>query len=316
MRHISARSTVAVSTEGFMLWSRRTFLCSVMAASSRAFLAKAEDRNPTIDSHVHVWTHNRRFPFAAGANVPPNIDASVETLLQRMQDNHVARTVLIQVIHYKWDNRYLVDCLQRFPNKFAGVCRVDPESPDAPDKLTYWTEQGCRGVRLSPSADASGDWIRGPLMPALWKRCESLRIPMTLLIPVSRIPDIQPMMDRHPELTVVIDHMADCPIDDAGARAKLLALSRYPRVFVKITHLWSLSRQTYPFADTYDLVARVRDAFGAHRIMGGTDWPIKPELASYAKRLALYRHELPFLNAEEREDILSGTVQRVWPFNL
>jgi predicted TIM-barrel fold metal-dependent hydrolase len=226
----------------------------------------------------------------------------------------VARTVLIQVIHYKYDNRYLVDCLRRFPGRFAGVCRVDPESAEAPETLSYWTGQGCHGVRLSPAADASGDWIRGPRMPALWQRCEQLRVPMTLLLPASRLPDVAPLIERHPELTVVIDHMADCPVDDAGALAKLLALARYPRVFVKITHLWSLSRQPYPFRDTYAMAARVRDAFGSQRIMGGTDWPIKPELASYEQRLALYRSELPFLNAEERADVLSRTAQRVWPF--
>ena len=297
-----------------MSYSRRAFVASIAAAASCRVMGQAADPQlTTIDSHVHVWTSDPRFPFAAGANVPAGIDASVETLLKRMDANRVARTVLIQVIHYRMDNRYFVDCLKRFPRRFAGVCRVDPESPDAPDKLTYWTEQGCHGVRLSPAADASGDWIRGPLMPALWKRCEQLRVPMTLLLPAARLPDVAPLIEQHPELTVVIDHMADCPIDDPAALAKLLALARYPRVFVKITHLWSLSRQQYPFVDTYAMAFRVRDAFGSQRIMGGTDWPIKPELASYEQRLAVYRRDLPFLNAEERADVLSRTAERVWP---
>jgi len=300
-----------------MSYSRRAFVASIAAtASSRLLVQAAEPQPTTIDSHVHVWTSDPRFPFAAGANVPAGIDATVETLLKHMDANHVARTVLIQVSHYRTDNRYLADCLKRFPRRFSGVCRVDPESPDAPDKLTYWTEQGCHGVRLSPAADASGDWIRGPLMPALWKRCEQLHVPMTLLLPAARLPDVAPLIEQHPELTVVIDHMADSPIDDPAALAKLLALARYPRVFVKITHLWSLSHQQYPFADTYAMVARVRDAFGSQRIMGGTDWPIKPELASYEQRLALYRQELPFLNAQERADVLSRTAERVWPSGI
>ena len=300
-----------------MPYSRRAFVASIAATASSGLLAQAAEPQPTtIDSHVHVWTSDPRFPFAAGANVPVGIDATVETLLKHVDANHVARTVLIQVSHYRTDNRYLVDCLKRFPRRFSGVCRVDPERPDAPDKLTYWTEQGCHGVRLSPAADASGDWIRGPLMPALWKRCEQLRVPMTLLLTAARLHDVAPLIEQHPELTVVIDHMADCPIDDPAALAKLLALARYPRVFVKITHLWSLSRQQHPFADTYAMVARVRDAFGSQRIMGGTDWPIKPELASYEQRLAIYRQELPFLNAQERADVLSRTAERVWPSGI
>jgi L-fuconolactonase len=297
--------------------SRRSFLAGAASAAAvgvcRAALPR---RTPTIDSHVHVWAAEPRFPFAESAKVPPGLDASVETLLRRMNANNVARTVLIQVIHYKYDNRYLVDCLDRFPGKFAGVCRVNPEDPNAPDALSAWTGQGCHGVRLSPAADATGDWIRGPLMAPLWQRCEQLRVPMTLLIPSSRLPDVAPLIEQHPELTVVIDHMADCPVGDDTALAKLTAFARYPRVFVKITHMWSLSKQPYPFADTDDMVARVRDAFGSQRIMGGTDWPIRPELVSYEQRLALYRDHLPFLNAEERKDVLYRTVQRVWPLGV
>jgi len=303
-----------------MTHSRRAFLANTAKAAivGAVLPAMAEAAPQTIgpqaiDSHVHVWIKDPRFPFAEGANVPEGVDASVETLLRRMEANQVARTVLIQVIHYKWDNRYLVDCLTRFPGKFAGVCRVNPEAPDAADQLIYWVSQGCDGVRLSPAADASGDWIRGPHMYPLWGQCERLHVPMTLLLPASRLPDVRPLIDKHQGLTVVIDHMADCPIGDTASLAKLLDLARYPRVFVKITHLWSLSKQNYPFRDSYEMVARVRDAFGSQRIMGGTDWPIKTELASYEQRLALYREEIPFFNAEERKDVLYRTVQRVWP---
>lgn len=233
--------------------------------------------------------------------------------MARMKANQVDRTVLIQVIHYRWDNSYLVDCLRRFPKLFVGVCRVNPEDPAAPDHLAEWTEKGCQGVRLSPAAGADGDWIRGNLMPPLWKRCEDLRVPMTLLLPSSRLRDLPPLLDRHPDLRVVIDHMADCAPQDERAIADLLSLARYPRLFVKITHPWSLSDQAYPFHDSWPLLQRVRDAFGSARLMGGTDWPIKTELCSYEQRLALYRDQLPFFNAEERADILHRTAQRVWP---
>jgi predicted TIM-barrel fold metal-dependent hydrolase len=271
-----------------------------------------EPRPLLIDSHVHVWSHESKYVFAPGA-VVPEIDASAETLLKLMRENLVERTVLIQVIHYKWDNRYLVETLHKYPAKFSGVCRVNPEDPAAPDHLSKWTEDGCRGLRLSPAGDGSGDWVRGPLMKPLWKRCGELKVPMTLLLPVSRLADVAPLMEQHPELTVVIDHMADCPVDDALKLRQLNAMSRYPRVFVKISHMWSLSKEQYPYRDSQEMVARVRDAFGADRLMWGTDWPIKPELLQYAKRLELYRRDIPFFSSKEREAVLSGTVQRVWP---
>ena len=289
--------------------NRREFLGSALAAA----WVPSGFPYTLVDSHVHVWKADPRFPFAAGAVVPPNLDASASSLMEKMRLNDVSRTVLIQVIHYKWDNRYLVSVLRETPGKFAGVCRVDPQNPAAPDHLSYWTEQGCRGVRLSPAGDARGDWIRGPQMPTLWKRCVDLRVPMTLLLPVSRLPDIVPLLDKSPGLTTVIDHMADCPVDDSQGFHLLRSLARYPKVYVKVTHPWSLSKLPYPYPDVAVMIARLRDAFGAERLMWGTDWPIKPELLSYERRFALYRDGLPFLSKTEHRELLAGTVTRVWP---
>ena len=298
------------------MWTRRQFVAaSAATALARPALARIPSI-PFIDSHVHVWKHDAAFPFAAGAN-PPAEDASVEMLLALMRANDVARTVLIQVIHYRWDNRYLASVLKRYPREFHGVCRVNPEDPAAPDQLSRLTEdQGFRGVRLSPAAGPQGDWIRSPLMPPLWRRCAQLKVPMTLLIPVTRLPDLHPLIEANPDLQIVIDHMADSPLDQPEKLALLLALARYPKVFVKISHMWSLSRQAFPYLDAAAQVKRVFDAFGAKRLMAGTDWPISLAQLSYRQAVALYRDNLDFVPSQDRAQILSKTVQQVWPFHI
>ncbi len=274
--------------------------------------AAAIPNGEIYDSHVHVWEHKARFPFAAGAKVPDE-DASPEALLQLMAENGIAKTVIIQVIHYRYDNSYLADVLRRYPREFVGVCRVDPLDPAAPDHLSQWTEQGFQGVRLSPAGDGTGDWIRGPLMPPLWRRCEDLGVPMTLLAPITRMDDIRPLIEQHPKLTVVIDHMADCPVDQPEQLNSLLALARYPKVFVKISHTWSLSKQGYPWLDAQELVKRLYQGFGAQRLMWGTDWPIAKERATYSQRLTVVRDQMNFLNNEDKRWVLAKTVAQVWP---
>jgi L-fuconolactonase len=266
-----------------------------------------------LDPHVHVWKHDSRFPFASGAKVP-DYDATPEMLLDLMRANGVQKTVIIQVIHYRYDNSYLAAVLKQYPTLFQGVCRVDPLDPAAPDHLTQLTEQGFRGVRLSPAADAAGDWITGPSMPPLWKRCESLKVPMTLLMPITRVPDAQKLIEKYPDLTVVVDHMADSPLDHPDELENLLALARYPRVFVKISHTWSLSSQSYPWLDAQQQVKRVYEAFGPKRLMWATDWPIAKERATYAQRLDVVRDKMEFLNSTDKSWILSKTIERVWPF--
>jgi predicted TIM-barrel fold metal-dependent hydrolase len=200
---------------------------------------------------------------------------------------------------------------------FQAVCRVNPEDPAAPDQLSRLTEeQGFRGVRLSPAANASGDWIKGPLMPPLWARCEQLKVPMTLLVPATRVPDAAKLIDRYPDLAVVFDHQADSPLNDPSKLEPLLALQRYPKVFVKISHMWSLSKQPYPYPDAQAQVKRLYDTFGARRLMWGTDWPVSLKWLTYAQAVDLYRNHLDFLSPQDRAWILGKTVQQVWPFGL
>jgi predicted TIM-barrel fold metal-dependent hydrolase len=280
-----------------------------------ALAAPAANRYAIIDPHVHVWRRDPRYPWAKETARPPEKDATPEMLLDLMRANGVARTVIIQVIHYRWDNRYAADVLRQYPHYFRGVARVNPESPQAPDDLSRLVEdQGFQGVRLSPAGDAAGDWIRGPLMPPLWKRCRDLKVPMTILTDIGRMPDIARLAEKFPDLTVVIDHMADCPADRPDELKKLQALAHYPRVFVKVSHTWSVSKQPYPYPDAQAQVKRLYDTFGPRRLMWGTDWPIVEAHCSYTRALAMVRDEMKFLNEEDKSWMLSRTIERVWKF--
>ena len=267
-----------------------------------------------IDPHVHVWINDPRYPWAKETTAPPEKDATPEMLLALMKANNVARTVLIQVIYYRWDNRYVADALKKYPHYFLGVCRVNPEDPAAPDQLSKLVEQGFRGVRISPVADAGGDWIKGDLMPPLWNRAQSLRVPMQVFTSISRIPDVGRLIEKCPDLDVIIDHMADCPVDQPRELDKLLALARYPRVFVKISHTWSISKQPYPWLDAQEHVKRLYAVYGPRRLMWGTDWPVHEAKTVYSKTLSVVRDDMKFLNEEDKSWILSKTIERIWQF--
>src|SRR5215210_2870971 len=111
-------------------FGRREFLAGLAAT-----IASGAPAYRISDSHTHVWKHDPKYPFAQGANVPKE-DASAEMLLDLMKANGVAKTVIIQVIHYRYDNSYLADVLKQYPTLFQGVARVDPLDAGAPDHLS------------------------------------------------------------------------------------------------------------------------------------------------------------------------------------
>ncbi len=269
-----------------------------------------------VDPHVHVWKNDPRFPWPAELSNPPERDALPETLLQLMQADGVERTVIVHVIYYRWDCRYTTAVVREHPDKFAGVCRINPESATPVADLDHWVAAGLAGVRLSPAAGPGGEWINDQKqMDAICTRAAELKVPLCVLCGTERLPDVERLVARHAErLDVCIDHMADCPIDQPAESQKLLALARYPRVFVKLSHLWSLSRQEYPYRDTHEQVRRLYDVFGPRRLMWGTDWPGVDEFCGYGRALSQYRDEIRFFNDDDRRWILGGTALRLWPF--
>jgi predicted TIM-barrel fold metal-dependent hydrolase len=137
---------------------------------------------------------------------------------------------------------------------------------------------------------------------------------MQIYAPITRMPDLVHLIGQCPDLSVVIDHIADCPIDQPQELNKLIALARFPRVFVKISHTWSISRQPYPWLDAQEYVRRLYDVYGPQRLMWATDWPVDLKWTTYAQALSVVRDDMKFLNEEDKSWILSKTVERVWPF--
>ncbi len=270
-----------------------------------------------IDTHAHVWKVDARFPFARSATgatlPPPDRDATPEALLALMKANGVRKTVLVQVSHHGWDHSYLIDTLRRHPGAFFAMARVNPEDPAAPDQLEQLTRQhGFRGLRLNVQPAPAFDWVRGPLLPPLLARCESLGIPLGLQTKAARLSDLLRLCERFPRLTVIIDHMADLAPGDAKGIEALLAFTRLPRVFVKLSHTWMLGKQPWPYADAQTLAKRVYDGFGPRRLLFASDWPGVDKFCGYTRTLALIDVEMKFLNAEDKKWIFARNAASIW----
>ena len=119
-----------------------------------------------IDPHVHVWKHDPEVSRSLPAQMCPIGTPRRKRCSDLMKANGVSKTVIIQVIHYSYDNRYLADVLKQYPGTFQGVCRVDPLDPAAPDHLSQLTrtriprraaQPGRERIRrlVSRSADAA-----------------------------------------------------------------------------------------------------------------------------------------------------------------
>lgn len=283
---------------------------------------------PVVDAHMHVWSDQPdRFPFAHPFEPklkPPKIAATVELLVDEMDRSGVTHCVLVQVIYHGWDNRYLAQCLKAHPKRFRGQGLIDPTDPQAAKKLEFWVkEHGLSGMRFSPMYYKGKDgWLNAESSDPLWKKAGELGAIFSFFLLAEQLPKLEDMVRRFPRVRVVIDHLARVNLEAKDPQAEirqLLALARYPNVWVKVSELSVLSpSKTYPYRDAFDLVKQVHQAFGSDRLLWGTGFPgatrAQAGRPSLQQELDLIRKELPFLTAQDREKILGRNAAKLWGF--
>lgn len=85
--------------------------------------------------------------------------------------------------------------------------------------------------------------------------------------------------ERHPNLVLIVDHIgvAQHPVSPPETMSwapfeDLLALARYPNIYVKLCGAPLLSQQNYPYEDLWPNLNRMFEAFGYERVMWGSDY--------------------------------------------
>lgn len=272
-----------------------------------------------IEPHVHVWTlDTERYPWAEDTVNPPTESATAEELIQVLDANGVSGAVLVQVIFYGTDNSYTADVLKQYPDRFAGVCLVDPLLPDAPARLEYEVrERGFTGLRLRPCADRASTWLSDPATFPLWEKAAELGITINLLSHIEQLAMVPTVAERFPQVPVIVDHIGWAPLEegpDGPALQHLLRLERFPSIHVKITDPWAVSKEEpWPYRQVEPIYRRVFETFGPRRCLWGSDWPLVRHACGYEKALELYTGAWDWITDADREWLLYKNIQKLYP---
>jgi len=244
----------------------------------------------------------------------------VETLLSEMDRNGVERAVLTQILG-QYDNSYQRQCVDRHPSRFASVVLVDTERPDAPEELARLARDGAAGVRLRATTRSPGD---DPL--AIWRAADRLGLPVSC--PGSSADfaadEFAQLIGELPQLPIVLEHLAsasrpDASPEEAALRRKAFSLARFPNVYIKVPGLGEFAqrvlpvRSPFPFAEPIpNYLEEAYDAFGAGRMMWGSDFPPVAAREGYARALNLCREQFGAKPAADQEAIFGGTAARLF----
>ncbi|MBM3934471.1 MAG: amidohydrolase [SAR202 cluster bacterium] len=269
-----------------------------------------------IDSHVHVWTKDTaKFPMDGKL---PEADASAETLIKLQQEAGVDKAVIVQPRNYMWDNSYVADCVKRFPERFTAIALIDPASPEGPATLEkLYKKQGFTGVRLqlgwAKDPKENSDKNRDPF----WKKAGELGAVLGLLGSGLDHSCVEPIIERHQNVKVVLDHLAGLSIEEQAPymnRNSVMRLVKYPNVYVKVSLLHNKSKQDYPYKDTFALTKALYETYGPQRLMWGTDFPSVMAKCGVAKSIETVK-QMDFLSASDKEWLFHKTSEKVWSWH-
>ena len=248
-----------------------------------------------IDSHLHVWSSTR--PYAAGKEPPAALGdsvASAEALAAGMESLGIDGALVVQPINYEFDHAYVSSVLAK-DRRFKGMALADPSDATGARlrEVLESDKDGWVGVRFNPylwpEAAREGAWLADDAGLKLLEVCHDLG---GLPIGVMAFGGLKPLLGSieallaHPKaVPIVIDHWgfprenpgappsADLAFDE-GAFEALLDLGRkHANVHVKVSALFRVSRESAPYADLEPRFAALLAAFGAKRLMWGSDFP-------------------------------------------
>jgi len=268
-----------------------------------------------VDTHAHLYAADEdRYPMIAKPYRPPEGTGTIEHLRRMTQDAGVTRVVAVQTgSAYRWDNRLVADLVRANRDWMTGTCNLNPADSESPDRLAELVEDfGIRAIRLEPAKGAYDH--EGSI--ALFRRTRELGTVIQAHIHAVHADELARLMDRFPEVPVVLDHCMYVRSSEAPefpTVQKVLELARYPNVHPKLSFLVSGSDEPYPCPDTRDPARRILDAFGPDRCMWGSDFPTElwiPKV-TYREHLDILRKELG-LHTNEVRAILETAPMRVW----
>jgi predicted TIM-barrel fold metal-dependent hydrolase len=271
-----------------------------------------------IDAHVHVWTPDTaHYPLAAGFKKEDMKPASFtpQELFKHSKPAGVARINLIQMSHYGFENKYMLDMIAMYPEVFVGTAVIDPAGADPAAEMTRLSHEGVRAFRIHPrlSKEPIENWLTPSGFSKMFDAGVRNKQAMSCLINPDALPDLDRMCRKFSDTPVIIDHLcrigSDGSIRDKDITA-LTDMSRHKNVFVKLGAFYALGKKKAPYTDLADLIEKVLKAFTVKRCMWESDCPFQvSDGHNYADSIDLIKKGLKFLSDDDKDWLLRKTAE-------
>jgi L-fuconolactonase len=270
-----------------------------------------------IDAHQHFWHYNREdYGWIDDSMSALRRDFLPADLLPELRAAGFHRTVLVQVRQTLEETRWMLTLAHRHPFIAGVIGWVDLAADDVGDQLeSVVGDPKLVGIRHIVQAEPDGFLDRVQFRRGI-AVLERFGLAYDILVYARQLPAAIAFAESFPDQRFVLDHLGK-PDIRAGAfdtwRRDLDRMARLPNVWAKLSGLVTEADWTqWTVSDVRRYVNAAVDAFGADRLMIGSDWPVCTLAATYAATMDVVVGALSTRSAAERDAVLGGTARRFW----
>jgi L-fuconolactonase len=238
-------------------------------------------------------------------------------LIAAMDEAGIDKAAVVQSsTTYGHDNSYVVDTVAQFPDRLTGVCSVDLLADDAVEKLQFWHERGCTGLRLFTTGSTmptQSTWLNDPKTFPAWEYASEIGMPICIQALVVGVPMVRFLLERFPKVPILLDHFMQVDLTEGAPYAAvdpMFSLAEYPQVYLKLTPI-SVAAVKTGKATAESFFGKAIEKFGANRIAWGSNYPASE--GSLPTLLGDAEKALTFLGDEDRSWIFGKTAAELYP---
>ena len=262
-----------------------------------------------IDTHHHFWKYNPgAFDWIDEKMATIRKNFLPKDLKKTLSDTEVEGVVSIQARQCLEETDWLL--AMALENDFIkGVVGWLPLTNENIQQVLerYAVNPWLKGVRHVVQDEPDPDFILGKDFNRGISLLKAYGLVYDILIVRHQLPNTIRFVDQHPDQAFVLNHMAKPKIKNNEIKAwgqNLKELGKRENVSCKISGMvteadfksWT-EEQLQPYFDM------VLEAFGASRLMYGSDWPVCLVATSYSNWLSLVKRKLSGLSQEEQHQI-------------
>jgi predicted TIM-barrel fold metal-dependent hydrolase len=275
-----------------------------------------------IDIHPHIISDDEvRYPpsplFGKRSDWSQERPCTVASLISAMDEAGVAKAAVVHSsTTYGFDNRYVVDGCNQHPGRLAAVGSVDMLADNVQAVIRGWQGQGLAGLRIftgGSTKDFDPSELDDPRSFRAWEILADLKLPMCIQTGPIGLPKVTVLARRFPAVNIILDHLGRPEVQDGAPYAQagsLFALADLPNIHLKLTpRIFGDVKKGQASAETF--FPSVVQAFGAHRMAWGSNFPTSP--GTLQEILATAQAGLACLSEADRSWIFGRTAQQLYP---